>query len=320
MHSTQSTDHWVIDHLAAAARHDLHVACHAALSVVPDGSAFSHVTAARLLDLPISYAMADDDRLHVLRPITKNRVRISGFVGHRALHPRAVVMVGGLPVVGLADTWTDLGELVGRGKPVGLDDLVVLGDACATRLGSRQPLLTSVLSRVRPRGKRTLLEAYGEIRVGSASARESVARLVLSRGGLPEPKLNEPIFASWDPDLLLGVGDLVWELVDPNGQPVKVVGEYQGRLFHSGIARRRRDKRRATGLRDDGWKVEEIWNDDLNGAGARRTTLIRFAKLLHVDIGDLNLARVEPRFFSSHAMDLAIQRQMQGRSRALRLG
>lgn len=300
----------VVDEAAVAARQALLIRCRATLSALPAASAFSHLTAARLLGLPMSYAMEEDGRLHVMRPITNNRVRLPGVVGHRALHTRRVIDIDGLPVVDIADTWVDLGELVGRGKPVGLDDLVVLGDACATQLGSRVPLLRACLARTRPRGKRTLVEAYDEIRVGSASARESLARLVLTRGGLPEPKLNEPIYASWDPTVLLGVGDLVWRLRLPDGEEVKVVGEYQGELYHSGDEQRVADAYRRAGLEADGWDVQEMWNCDLNGSSSRRATLHRFADALHLPHDALRPADVDARFFSSHAIDEAIQREM----------
>ncbi|WP_235509188.1 hypothetical protein [Terrabacter sp. Soil810] len=305
-----------MDEAAVAAREALIAECRATLSALPADSAFSHVTAARLLGLPMSYAMEEDARLHVMRPIANNRVRLPGIAGHRALHARHVIDVEGVPVVGLADTWVDLGEMVGRGKPVGLDELVVLGDACATRLDSRTPLMQSCLRRNRPRGKRTLLEAYEEIRVGSASPRESLARLVLTRGGLPEPRLNEPIYASWDRTVLLGVGDLVWRVPAVDGTVVKVVGEYQGELYHSDEDQRTADGHRRGGLEADGWDVQEIWNADLNGSLSRRDTLQRFADALHVPHEALRPADVEARFFSRHAIDVAIQRQMLRSARA----
>ncbi|WP_330472884.1 hypothetical protein [Terrabacter sp. C0L_2] len=300
-----------MDEASVVAHRALVQACRAALSVLPVGSVFSHVTAAQLHGLPLSYAMEEDCRLHVTRPITSNRVRLPSVIGHRALHARRVVEIEGLPVVDLADTWVDLGELVGRGKPVGLDDLVVLGDACATRLGSRVPLIQACLLRNRPRGKRTLLEAYEEIRVGSASPRESLARLVLTRGGLPEPQLNEPIFASWDPGLLLGVGDLVWRVPTEDGGLLKVVGEYQGELFHSGDEQRLHDGIRGSGMARDGWDVQEMWKADLNSSQSRVSTLQRFAAALHVPSDRLRPQDVTPRFFSSHAIDQAVQREMQ---------
>ncbi|MEO7000083.1 MAG: hypothetical protein ABI112_18560 [Terracoccus sp.] len=132
--------------------------------VFPKTASFSHLTAARLHGLPLSYAMEADERLHVVRPITQSRIRRADVVGHRACHPRSITSVDGLPVVDLADTWVDLGELVARGKPVGLDDLIGVGDAIATRLHGILLRRDALARRVRPHGKATLLEALEEIR------------------------------------------------------------------------------------------------------------------------------------------------------------
>lgn len=281
--------------------------------VLPPGAAFSHLTAAQLQGLPLSYAMEEDTRLHVVHDIEAPQIRRVGVVGHRALHPRETGSVDGLPVVALADTWVDLGELVGRGKPVGLDDLIVAGDACATLLGSRAPLRAALAKRVRPRGKRTLVEALEYIRVGSWSPRETICRLMFVRAGLPEPELNQPIFASWDSSLLLGYGDLVWHFQLPNGRVVKVIGEYQGEEFHGSDEQRRHDAARRRPFERDGWLVLEIWNAHVASPEGRQETVRRFARKLLVPVESLELQAAEPRFFSRHAMELAYQRQSRGR-------
>src|SRR6476619_2642648 len=154
-------------------------------------TAFSHVTSAQLQGLPLSYALEADDRLHVCRPIDTTHLRRSGVVGHRALHPRSATLAHGLPVIGLADTWVDLGELVGRGKPMGLDDAIVIGDACAKALKSVSPLRRALARPVRPPGKRLLTEALSLIRVNSWAPRETQARIMFVRGGRPEPTPNQ---------------------------------------------------------------------------------------------------------------------------------
>jgi hypothetical protein len=133
--------------------------CHALATGTRDTFAFSHVTAALLWGLPLSYAVEEDERLHVIRCSGEAAIRRPGVAGHRGLEARQVREIDGLPVVGLADTWVDFGELIGPGRPVGLDDLIILGDAIATRLGSVKPLGDVLEARVRPRGKLTLLEA-----------------------------------------------------------------------------------------------------------------------------------------------------------------
>ena len=246
--------------------------------------------------------------MHVVGPVEESRVRREGLVGHRMLHQRGITDVNGLRVVDLADTWVDLGELVGRGKPVGLDDLMVIGDACAARLQTVRPLRRALAKRVRPRGKVTLLEALEYIRVRSWSPRETMCRLMFVRVGLPEPLPNEPIYASWDPERLLGYGDLVWRIELPSGRVIKVIGEYQGEEFHSGDEQRRHDDARTELFGRDGWLVLEIWNADVCTTEARQETVRRFARELEIDVETLNLGHAEPRFFSRHAMDLELQR------------
>lgn len=286
--------------------------CRAAFSLLPASSAFSHVTAAQLLGLPLSYAVEEDVRLHVIRPIAHAQTRIEGIVGHRFHHPRQTVTVRGMSVVGPADTWVDMGELVGRGRPVGLDDLIILGDACAARLGAVEPLRAALRRRVRPRGKRTLQEALQLIRFGSASPMESVVRVMLVRAGLPEPLLNEPVHASDGSGRLLGFGDLVWKIDRPGKKPVKVVGEYQGEEFHASEEQRQHDTLRRRGFEHDGWIVQEIWKSDVGDDRARRALVERMAWSLRVPVDDLRLSEVSPRFFSQHAIDVAIQRGMRG--------
>jgi hypothetical protein len=221
-----------------------------------------------------------------------------------------MVTVDGMQVVCPADTWVDMGELVGRGRPVGLDDLIVLGDACATRLGAVEPLRVALGRRTRPRGKRTLQEALGLIRFGSASPMESVVRVMFVRAGLPEPLLNEPVHASDGSGRLLGFGDLVWKIHRPGKKPVKVIGEYQGEEFHASDEQREHDKHRRRGFERDGWTVQEIWKSDVSDDQARRSLVERMAWSLRVPADELRLSEVSPRFFSQHAIDVAIQRGM----------
>ena len=283
--------------------------------VLPADTAFSHTTAAMLHGLPLSYALEADERLHVIRPLGMPHLRRSGVVGHRAFHTRQTTTRNGLAVVGLADTWADLGELVGRGKPMGLDDAIVVGDACATALGNVDPLRQALARRVRPRGKMLLTEALELIRVGSWSPRETQARIMFVRAGLPEPRLNQPIFASWQPDLLLGYGDLVWERDIPDGGTVRLIGEYQGAEFHSETEQRARDEIRRGRFERDGWTVREIWAADVATTDARWTTIRRFADELAIPESELTLQDTDPHFFSRHAIDVAIDRDQRWRSR-----
>ena len=150
------------------------------------------------------------------------------------------------------------GPLVSTIRPgvaLGLDDVVIMGDAVATALGSVEPLRRALESRGRPRGRLTLLEALQWIRVGSESPGETRTRLVLVRGGLPEPELNKPIVSA--AGLWLGRPDLRWS-------EQRVLVEYQGREFHDSPEQRAQDEVRFAGFEGDGWAVVPVWNDDVN--------------------------------------------------------
>lgn len=269
--------------------------------------AFSHPTAARLHGLPMSPAMEDDERLHVMRDARDGAVRRVGIIGHRGLWAREVVEVSGAETIGLADTWVDMGELVRVGSPVGLDDLIVMGDAIANRLGSVEPLRAALSARQRPRGKLTLLEALEEIRVGAESPGETRTRLVLVRAGLPEPELNRAVIT--EDGTWLGRPDLRW-----SGQ--RVILEYQGREFHDSDEQRAADGVRFAGFEDDGWTVVPVWNDDVNSVATRIALVRRVADLLGVSHDALDLAACHPRFFSRRMLQLAEIRARRLRARS----
>ena len=90
--------------------HDLVTRARAVALALPETTAFSHLTAARLHGLPTSYAMEEDARLHIIGPIDEPQVRREGLVGHRMLHQRAIMDLLGLRVVDLADTWVRSGR------------------------------------------------------------------------------------------------------------------------------------------------------------------------------------------------------------------
>lgn len=265
---------------------------------MPEDTAFSHVTAAALLGLPLPGPLEVQVMLDVMRPTSVAQVRRRGCHGHRGLERREVLDVGGLRVVGPADTWCDLGEVARRGLSV--DDLVVLGDAVATRLeaqlreepcrgspvavetspGSGPAFLATRLGvRVRPRGKVALEEALALVRVGARSPMETRARLMFHRAGFPEPELNAAVRDAHGGWLL--EGDLVW-------REQLVVGEYQG-ADHASIRRRSADGSRASAAEDHGYRVIEIFAEDVFGGARRRACLRRFARALHIDPAHLRI-------------------------------
>ncbi len=263
---------------------------------LPDDAAFSHVTAALLWGLPLRGSLQADPLLHVIRDSTSGWVRRTDCRGHRGLESRQVGTVHGLRVVSLADTWVDLGELP-RGA-IGLDDFVVVGDAVAARLASPDEgsdewwariaaeeaddrlgerddargirLMRRALERrVRPRGALALRQSLDLVRGRSRSPQETRWRLIMERAGLPEPRLNEPVFV--DGGFVLE-GDFVW----PQD---KVIGEYQGK-DHASITRRSHDESRRALAEDDGWTLIEVYAEDVRPGPRQDACLRRFATAL----------------------------------------
>ena len=232
--------------------------------IVRGDFAFSHVTAARLLGLPTPTAWSATEQLDVMTS-GNSHVRRPEVTGHRGLTARTVVDLDGLPVVDGLDTFVDLAASLGH------DDLVVLGDALVCRDPHRLASLTAlVCTRRRARGIVTARAAALDIRLGSGSPMETRSRLVLTRGGVPEPELNADIFddhGGW-----IACGDLVWRVP-------KVVGEYQGKE-HRTAEQQAVDVARRRLLEGAGWHVEEIVGADIFRPARQHALVQRFLAIL----------------------------------------
>lgn len=255
----------------------------------PSDFAFAHATAARLLGIPVPLALEEDPCLHIVTRTEANRVRRGEVVGHRGLETRDVVRVHDVPVVAPADSWVDLGEYVGTGKPLGLDDLIAAGDAVANFVGGTAPLGRAIERRIRPRGKVTLTYALPRIRLNAWSPMETRSRLMVVRAGLPEPRHNVDLCDRTG--LWLGCGDLVWE-------EERVVGEFMGVEFHSRLRDRTSDGHRRTRVERGDWVVVPIVAADVFQTGARAAKLRELAGHLDVNPHLLDVFGSAPQFFA----------------------
>lgn len=259
---------------------------------LPADRAFSHLTAAALWGLPLpaaleAVAFGRDAPLHVIAPTRDGRPHRRGVVGHRGLEWRscAVLPGAGLRVIGVADTWCDLGEL--RRGLLTVTDLVVAGDAAVALLDSAagRPVGVAALgealrNRNRPRGAVALRRALAQVRPRVRSPMETRARLMFVTAGFPEPQVNAPVTdaaGTW-----LAEGDLVW-------REQRVVGEYQGE-DHAPRRRRSEDAFRRELLTDNDWRVKEIWAEDVHRRPRRVATLLSFARALDLDPVTLRIA------------------------------
>ena len=254
--------------------------------------AFSHSTAAQLLGWPVPWSLRAVGDVHIMTETAAGRIRSPGFVGHRGLELREVVLLHDLPVISPAHTWADLGELVGRGLPYSFEDLIGAGDQALNAGCTRAQLRAVVESRVRPRGKRTLLPALGWIRPGSESMLETRWRLCCHRAGLPLPALNVMVYDARGHFLFRP--DQTW-------RAKRVAVECQGSEFHDTPDAVAFDAARFARGERSGWQFFEIrskqvWEEDERGRALRA-----LADELDFPQQRLDLVAAEPQSHSPEA-------------------
>jgi hypothetical protein len=175
--------------------------CTALRTVLPDGAAFSHATAARLWGMPLPGCVSED--LHVLTP-GRAEVRRRGVIGWRRAGEIQVDIAHGLPVTSPADTWVLLATMtVERGGRMSRQWLAAVGDFLVsgrrTRYGRDRPLATrkELAEAVRRHGSRRgaveLAWALERLRSPVDSPYETFLRLGLVRARLPEPAVQPAI-------------------------------------------------------------------------------------------------------------------------------
>jgi hypothetical protein len=217
--------------------------------ILPKDAAFSHLTAARLWRLPLPIRWTPTEPVDVLTagtPLRRARVR-----GHRGLERREVEVLRGLRVTRPVQTWTDLATV----PELSVEDLVIAGDAFATRDPGLLARLVEAGAGNGGRGRRRMRAAAGLIRSGSGSPMETRARLVFGMEGLPEPELNATVYAE-DGHFLARV-DFLW-------REERVIVEYEGDQHRTDRRQWQNDIQRLRLLEDLGWKVVRITAADLS--------------------------------------------------------
>lgn len=269
---------------------------------LPDDAAYSHATAALIWGLPLPTRIERDPALNLMRSKGRPPIERGGVRAHSGLEHRAVVSRSGLRVTSMADTWCDLAA-----PWLGLttDELTVAGDAACELLvptrwdneeahptlqpGQRgwqgDPALRGIVElwqtlhrRRRHKGKTRLLEALPQIRPRVWSPMETRSRLVITRSGLPEPRLNTWVRGRDGEPIMRG--DLVWE-------EERTVGEYQG-APHDGLEARGVDAAKRGLAEAAGWRVVEIFKADIFEDWRRTDLIRRFAIHLGVPLEQVN--------------------------------
>jgi hypothetical protein len=225
---------------------------------MPPGQFFSHITAARIYDLPLPFRLARDSMIDVAVELPHQCPRMPGVRGHRVKAGTVAVQVNsGIRVASAVDTWCQLSTVLT------LDELIAFGDALVRR---RKPIATiaelrrAVIRHGGHRGARKLRAAFDMVRAGVDSPRETVLRLVIVRAGFPEPEVNGVIL---DGDgKKIATGDLVF-------REYKVLVEYDGEQHRLDQEQYNWDIDRLDAIREAGWLVVRINKSHLRGSDSR---------------------------------------------------
>ena len=205
-------------------------------------------TAAELLGLPVPFRLEDAD-IHVLVPAGRPRPRRAGVRPRQAdIVPTEILTLSGLRLTSPARTFVDLAAFMC------LPDVVAVGDVAMRRYGVTTAELTLVMRRrLRYPGKVRARQAIPLLNPRAESPPESRLRVHIVEDGLPQPQVNLVIRDRYG--CFLARCDLAYE-------EWLLAIEYDGAV-HATPERRRADATRRTRLREAGWWIVEVVDEDL---------------------------------------------------------
>jgi hypothetical protein len=217
-----------------------------------NGNAFSHLTAARLWNMPMPLYIGAAPGLHVSATAPSRAPTGRGVIGHQlSLGSGDVVSYRGIRVTSPATTWTLLGEDLDAPDLLAVADFIVTGSPFdrVPALASLDELAAAASVRGSCRGAGKCRLVLPDVRVGPRSRPESLVCLIVSRAGIPEPAINRETRPGG------AKPDLSWPRY-------KVGLEYEGD-YHRGVHQYRADIRRIEGLVDDDWLMTKASADDV---------------------------------------------------------
>jgi hypothetical protein len=180
-----------------------------------------------------------------------------GVRGHHVGHDSAGkdtierMLVGGVPVTSPLDTWRQLSTVLT------LDELIVAGDSLVRRqrpLVDESQLVVALARHAGRRGVRALRAAWRQVRAGADSPRETALRLILVRGGLPEPQVNMIVSPPGATRIMFG------DLAYPQ---YRVLVEYDGEQHRKSYEQYETDVTRLEILSNEGWKIIRVLKSHL---------------------------------------------------------
>jgi hypothetical protein len=229
--------------------------CAAYARKLPPGSAFAGLTAARLWRMPLPLYVGNETSTVDVASRAPRRAANGARVRGSRFDPDLVrvAAVGGLPVFSPVDTWCslepwlDLADLTSIADHVVSDEPSREGDS-GVELGELEMALDRRSGR---RGVSRLRRALRDARPHCWSRTETLARLVLTSAGIPEPELNHLVKL---PTRRVHL-DMAWP-------EVRFAIEYDGDS-HREASQFLRDIERQELIQDENWSIMRMTRADL---------------------------------------------------------
>lgn len=235
-------------------------------AVVPGDAVVSHLTAARLHGLPTPSPWSRGEPVHVSRDSGQPWLERRGVISHNGLETRTVGQAHGLRVVSPLHTWSDLAAQWSRPR------VFAAGDALLRDHGVTAGQILAHLETLHGRrGIRMLREVAPFLDAGSASPKESEARLLFLDHELPPPELNVRVCDDWGE--LIGIADFLW-------REQRVVGEYDGDQHRTDRSVWQYERDRRARFEAAGWTYVEMTNIHLTQAEYTQRLVSRLRGLL----------------------------------------
>jgi len=185
--------------------------------------------------------------MHVTSLAPDRAPRGRGITGHQSdRETQLFTTENGLLVSHPIDAWRQSSTLLG------VDDLIVMGDGLVQRKNpwaSVEQLHRAAREWAGMRGAKALSLAAAQVRGRTDSARETTVRLVIVRGGLPEPEVNGVIVNRYG--VQIAHGDLVF-------RDYRTIVEYDGAQHRTDERQYHIDVERLDALADEHWRVIRV--------------------------------------------------------------
>lgn len=207
--------------------------------LLSDEQFFSSVSAAVYWGLPLPWPLYEGE-VHVATHWPARSTRVTGAVGHALRRPH-VIERDGWRVQTPADAWCELAAFLT------LDELIQAGDALfyrQKRLTTRSRLARAIHDWGSKPGALLLRQAFELIREGAESPKETEWRLLITRAGFPEPRINHPVYGPR--------GDLI-AIIDMAYPEWLTGADYEGRHHAEDPQQFARDGVRYNALIKAGW-------------------------------------------------------------------